>query len=74
VLSDAWFPGWKATIDGSAATIQEVDGGVRGVVAAQGTHVIEMKYRPASVFAGGFLTFFAAFAAAGAGFSVWRRR
>ncbi len=56
VLSDAFFPGWRATLDGQPARIWSVYGGLRGVVASAGRHRIEMRYRPWSVLAGGLLT------------------
>jgi hypothetical protein len=56
ILSDVWFPGWEATVDGAPARIYETDGAIRGVVAAGGAHRIEMRYRPKSVYAGAFLT------------------
>jgi hypothetical protein len=56
VLSDAFFPGWNATLDGRPARIYEVYGGLRGVVAPAGRHVIEMRYRPLSVILGGIMT------------------
>jgi hypothetical protein len=63
VLSDAWYPGWKAMLDGAPVTIEEVDGAFRGVVVPKGPHTIDMKYRPGSVIAGGVLTLAAALAA-----------
>jgi hypothetical protein len=59
VLTDTWFPGWRATVDGKSATIYRVDGAVRGVVVEAGEHVIEMRYRPGSVFLGLGLTLLA---------------
>ena len=56
VLSDTWFPGWKATVDGKPAGIQEVNLAMRGVVVPQGHHQIAMRYRPASVYVGAALT------------------
>jgi hypothetical protein len=63
ILSDAWYPGWRATVDGKPARIYEVYGGVRGVIAEAGKHVIEMRYRPWSILTGGALTLIAAFLA-----------
>ena len=60
ILTDSWFPGWRATVDGAPTPILEVDGGVRGIVLDRGTHEIDMKYRPWSVFLGGAMTLFAA--------------
>ena len=56
VLSDTWFPGWEATLDGAPAPILEVYGALRGVVAGGGDHVIEMRYRPRSALYGGLMT------------------
>lgn len=60
LLTDTWFPGWRATVDGKAARIYEAYGGVRGVMVDGGTHVIEMRYRPMSVYFGGGMTVLAA--------------
>jgi len=60
ILTDAWFPGWRASVDGRGAAVDEVDGAVRGVAVEAGDHVIEMRYRPWSVMLGGAMTLFAA--------------
>jgi hypothetical protein len=57
VLSDPWYPGWRASVDGHSSKIFEVDGGVRGVVVERGEHTIVMRYRPLSVYLGGGLSF-----------------
>ncbi|HTB10413.1 MAG TPA: YfhO family protein [Bryobacteraceae bacterium] len=56
ILTDTWFPGWQATVDGRPAAIEKAYGAFRGVVVEAGNHSIEMRYRPWSVFAGAFLT------------------
>jgi len=56
ILTDSFFPGWRATVDGHSATIVEVDGGVRAVAVDSGVHVIEMRYRPLSVLLGAAMT------------------
>jgi hypothetical protein len=56
ILSDTYFPGWRARVDGRAAEIYETNGFVRGVVVEGGEHVIEMTYRPVSFLAGAALT------------------
>jgi hypothetical protein len=48
VLTDAWFPGWLATVDGRPAPLLRANVAFRGVVVPAGEHVIEMHYRPAS--------------------------
>jgi hypothetical protein len=48
VLSDPWFPGWKATVDGRDAKIERVDYVLRGIRVPAGAHRVEMRYAPAS--------------------------
>jgi hypothetical protein len=60
ILTDTWFPGWSASVDGRPARIEKAYGAFRGVVVEAGEHTIEMKYRPWSVFLGAALTALAA--------------
>jgi hypothetical protein len=57
ILSDTYYPGWKATIDGNPAEIREVDISFRAVVVPRGFHRVTYLYRPQSVMWGGLLTF-----------------
>jgi Bacterial membrane protein YfhO len=56
VLSDTFYPGWRARVDHQPAQIYEVNGAMRGVVVPKGEHTITMRYRPWSVYAGAALT------------------
>jgi hypothetical protein len=56
IVSDTYFPGWVATVDGRPATIYEAYGFLRGVVVEGGRHRIEMRYRPRSVYWGAALS------------------
>jgi Bacterial membrane protein YfhO len=48
VLTDNWYPGWRASVDGRDVPIHRVDYVVRGVVVPAGAHTVEFRYRPAS--------------------------
>ena len=48
VLSDLWFPGWSATVDGTSADVERVDYLFRGIRVGPGVHRIVLSYRPAS--------------------------
>jgi Bacterial membrane protein YfhO len=52
VLTDAYFPGWNATVDARAAPIHRVDYLLRGVSVPAGRHKVEFRYLPASWDAG----------------------
>ena len=44
VVSEIFYPGWKATIDGNPATIMSTDYLLRGVALPAGKHVMQMRY------------------------------
>jgi hypothetical protein len=46
VLTDTFYPGWKASVDGEAAPIYRVDGLFRGVLLSRGEHTVTMTYFP----------------------------
>ncbi len=52
VVTDAYSPGWRASIDGRPTLLQRANVGFRAVLVPAGTHVVEMTYRPASIVAG----------------------
>jgi hypothetical protein len=49
VLVDAYDPGWRATVDGSAAAVLRANVAFRAVPVPAGRHVVELLYRPRSV-------------------------
>jgi uncharacterized membrane protein YfhO len=46
VITDTFFPGWQASLDGVQCMIHRVNYLVRGVSVPQGHHTLEMVYRP----------------------------
>jgi len=56
VLSDNWYPGWNATLDGRPVPLLLADGAVRAVAVPGGRHRVEMRYSPASIRWGGILS------------------
>jgi hypothetical protein len=64
VLTDTWYPGWQATVDGQPAPIVRADHAFRGVRVTAGTHRIVYRYLPWRVLAGGACSAAAALAIA----------
>jgi hypothetical protein len=56
ILSDTYYPGWRARVDHHPAEIYEVNGAMRGVAVPRGSHTITMRYRPLSVYLGAALS------------------
>jgi hypothetical protein len=52
VLVDAWYPGWRATVDGRPAPVLRANAAFRAVPVPEGTHHVEFVYRPSSLVAG----------------------
>jgi len=73
VVSDLYFPGWQARVDGKGTEIHEVYGFLRGVVVEGGRHRVEMVYRPRSVYTGAVMTATGAALALAAALSGLRR-
>jgi hypothetical protein len=46
VLSETYYPGWKAWIDEQPTAIHSVDIALRGVVVPAGAHQLRMEFRP----------------------------
>ncbi|MEP7356260.1 MAG: YfhO family protein [Anaerolineales bacterium] len=49
LLTDAYYPGWTATLDGAPTAIQRADLMFRAVALPPGPHTIEFRYDPLSV-------------------------
>ncbi len=49
VLTDAYYPGWRATVDGEQSTIYQTDGYFRGVLVPPGQHLVEYRFEPGSL-------------------------
>jgi hypothetical protein len=47
VVNEAWYPGWKATVDGNDVPIHRVNALVRAVYVEAGDHTVHMEFDPA---------------------------
>ncbi len=51
-ISENYFPGWKATIDGKPAKIWRADYSFRAVFVEKGRHILKFTYQPVSFLIG----------------------
>jgi hypothetical protein len=49
ILSEIWYPGWQAKVDGLTRPVERIGGVLRGVQLDSGTHHIVLVYAPAPV-------------------------
>lgn len=48
VISEAWYPDWKATVDGKPSELLQTNYMLRGLYLAPGTHTIHMSFSASS--------------------------
>jgi hypothetical protein len=52
VLTDAWFPGWRARVDGTPSRLHRANANFRAVAVDAGPHTVVMEYQPDSLLRG----------------------
>src|SRR5260370_1391764 len=52
VLTDTWFPGWRARVDGADVVVQRADHAFRAVALPPGRHEVEFSFTPPRLPAG----------------------
>ncbi len=52
ILSEFYYPGWRATLNGKTVEIHKVDGGLRGIVVPAGATHVTLEYVPVSSYVG----------------------
>lgn len=56
VLSDTYYPGWRARVDGVEQAVYRVNYAFRGIIVPEGAHRIEFWYEPMSLKIGAWIT------------------
>ncbi|CAG0928335.1 hypothetical protein TFLX_00854 [Thermoflexales bacterium] len=74
VLTDAYYPGWTATVDGQPADIERADLMFRAVKVSAGQHRVEFCYQPQSFAIGAVISLGTVLALVGVWLAARRRR
>jgi Bacterial membrane protein YfhO len=56
VLTDVYYPGWTASVDGAPVPVLRADHAFRAVAVPPGRHIVEFRYRPDSIRYGAILS------------------
>ena len=56
VLSEVYYPGWKAYVDGAETPILRTDYNLRGIVVPEGSHHVEFRFTPPPFVRGAWIT------------------
>jgi hypothetical protein len=63
ILTDTYYAGWRATVDGSPTAIHRANGLFRAVLVPAGDHLVSFEYTPASLRVGAWVSVFSLLAA-----------
>ncbi len=55
-LSQTYYPGWKAFVDGEETELYEVNGIIQGCFVPEGDHTVEFRFAPAVFYLGAFIS------------------
>lgn len=72
ILSDAWYPGWQASLNENIEPVFPVDIAFRGVEISEGTHEVVFRYQPLSWEIGLYITAVAALVILGGCYNWFR--
>jgi hypothetical protein len=56
VVTDTWYPGWRARVDGQPARLWRADHAFRAVPVPPGGHEVELRFVPGAVIAGALVS------------------
>lgn len=74
ILTNVYYPGWKAYIDDQQVPIYKVDFMLQSIVVPQGNHEVEFKYQPDSFYNGLYLSLTGVVGTILLSLYLWRRK
>ncbi|MDQ5825954.1 MAG: YfhO family protein [Chloroflexota bacterium] len=72
VVSESWYPGWRAALDGQPVEILRTNYLSQGVVVPEGSHTIEMRYQSDALNLGAVLSLLGLLGTVGLAVWAWR--
>lgn len=72
VLADTYYPGWRATVDGTPTPVYRANSVVRAIYLPEGTHAVEFTFRPPDFIVAALVSLLTAVAMGGA--LLWTAR
>ena len=73
VLTDAWYPGWQASLDGERVPVERANILFRAVWMPEGEHELEWRFRPATFRFGALLSLSAVSLLLVTGLWIWKK-
>jgi hypothetical protein len=74
ILTEQFFPGWRATVDGQPAAIERWGGAFQAIRVAAGEHRVRFEFRPASLRVGAAVSVLALTGLLATVWADWRSR
>lgn len=74
VLSEVFYPGWRAKLDGEPVPLLQANYVLQGICVPAGQHNVTLSFVPASLRAGAGITLVSLLLVGWAGFTLWRAR
>ncbi|EKD64456.1 MAG: hypothetical protein ACD_50C00382G0001, partial [uncultured bacterium] len=74
ILSNVFYPGWKAFIDGQETEIKRANFILQALIVPQGKHAVEFKFKPKSFYNGLYLSMIAVVLTAVSAFFLWNKK
>jgi hypothetical protein len=74
VLSQVFYPGWRAELNGEPVQLLQADYVLQGLCVPAGQHNVTLSFAPGSLRVGAGITLLSLLLVAWAGFALWRAR
>lgn len=74
IISNIYYPGWKAYIDGKESKIFKANGIFQLIMIEKGNHTVEFKFQPKSFYNGLYISIFGIALSLISAFYIWQKK